>query len=254
MRPTRAEKAASAIFNNQMRYMMQNDYLGFNGVVITDNVCADSFRSLRELDLLATISTVTPLASRSPLSKLHYLEVWDLLTRRGRLIGVWARRIPIAPVGVEKRSRFSFGLGVDWKKDKQAIISSCLTGLESLVKDPSTSLSGLPAKADGENIYAVVGDVSESTFQVIEAEWQSQGVCLYAPAPRLKNIYLIRLANVDEDVFRQDLGLDGDSFTQKLPRADFNDFDFGSIFGQLARRADMTEEEFRTIWKKEMEV
>ena len=250
-KPTSSEKAATEIFKKEMSYLARRNYLGFDGLVIIDNACADSFRSLRELDVLAAIATTAPLASKPPLSKLHYLEVWNLLAKRGKLIGLWAKKIPVVPVGLTRHLFFGLEFGTRWEKDKHAIIDSCLSGLQGLLEDPDTSLSGLPARESGENIFAVVGDISESTFTTIEKEWRSLGgLCLYAPAPRLKDIYLVRLGNLDESVLFEDLGLNwtyvgDDSSHESTPQ-----FDFDTIVTRLARRAEVLEDEFHDMWRR----
>ena len=254
VRPTPAEKAATSIFGSEMPYIIGNDYLGADGLVLVDNSCADRFRSLRELDLIAAMATMAPLASKPPRSRLHHLEVWDLLTKKGRLIGLWGRRIPIIEVGVVKRTLFGIPCGTRWTKDKHALIGTCLSGLHSLIEDHRTSLSGLPALPDGENVYCIVGDISESTFKVVEKEWAPHGICLYAPAPRLKHIYLVRLGNVDEEVLRQEISFDAGPTEHpgSWKRQDCLDFD--TVIEVLASRAQIPVNDFATMWDKRRSV
>ena len=249
VRPMPDEKPALAIFKEELSYLVRHDYLGFDGLILTDNSCADRFRGLHELDELAAIATVAPLASKPPLSKLHYLECWDLLTRHGPVIGMWGRKIPIRPIGLKKKIMFGMGIGTRWSKDKHSVINSCLSGLESLIKDQSTSLSGLPAREGGYNIFAVVGDISKASFKDIEAEWRSYGLCLYAPA-RLKNVYITRLANIDEKVLFNDVGLNSDGTKQNHSQEDPYNFDFDEIASHLARRVQIPLDEFNNAWQR----
>jgi hypothetical protein len=71
---------------------------------------------------------------------------------------------------------------------------------------PTTSFTGLPAARDGHSVFAVIGNITGETFEIVEQEVQQHGQCLFVPAD-FSNIYITRMANIDHTAVAQDLNI-----------------------------------------------
>lgn len=101
--------------------LYEHGFGGLNGLVVFDNQKVSALQNLSDLDRLAAIATCAPLGA-NPSGQLHYVEVWDLLTRKGRFIGAWAKKVALPLVGEPRINTLNLKLGTKWSKDRDVLV------------------------------------------------------------------------------------------------------------------------------------
>lgn len=240
IRPPRSDAAAELIYVEQMRFLLQNALSGADLLVMRDSDRARTDRDLQNHDRMATGALMAPLSARRTKTRVPAVEAYEALARKGAVVGIWA-----VPVRFET---FNVGslLWARQVKDRTTVVDQLLQAIEALIEDERTSLSGIPAARDAENIFAVAGNIGRQTFEIVEAEAQRHGPVLFVPAP-FRRIYVSRMANIDVEALAADLGI---STTGQVQLAASNGHNVEWAFGELSHRFSIQDEVLRSPWKR----
>jgi hypothetical protein len=139
-------------------------------------------------------------------------------------------------------------------KDKDLIAESAFGAVRALLHEPqpgsqspATSFTGLPAASDGQSVFAVIGNITEPTFEIVEEEVQQHGPCLFVPSAAFSNIYITRMANIAPTAVAQDLNI-AITQPQAVPR---NGHNLEWALEELAKRWKTHADPLRHPWQGE---
>lgn len=207
IRPHRTDLAAHLIFTELMRMLLDYDLAGADVLILRDNQSASLTRSVDEQDRITAAAMMAPFSARRSKTWLPSVEVYDALAKKGGVVGVWGKKLTfkVREVGSFPRKRKV--------KDKDLTVEQAFEGVQALLHEPqvgsqspSTSFTGIPAAKDGQSIFAVIGNITRETFEIVEQEAEQYGPCLFVPA-EFNNIYLTRMANIDPIALAHDLNI-----------------------------------------------
>ena len=200
IRPHRVDAAANLIFVEQIRLLLKHRLAGADVLVLRDNNQATQSRPLGEQDRIAVAAMLAPFSARKSKTFLPAVEAYDALARKGGLVGIWGDKVEFKVLQV----------GPFWRKqrvkDQFIVVEQTLQAMYSLMEESRTSLTGIPADTGGQSIFAVIGNLTRTGFEVVEGEMERHGPVLFVPAPFLR-IYVTRLANIDRYELADELGL-----------------------------------------------
>jgi hypothetical protein len=246
IRPHRTDLAAHLVFTELMRMLLAEQ--GVDVLILRDNQSASLTRSLDEQDRIAVATTMAPFSARRSKTWLPAVEVYDALARNGGLVGIWGKKLTftVRQVGSFYRKQ--------QVKDRDLTVEQALGAMQALLHEPqpgsqtpATSFTGIPAARDGQSIFAVIGNITRPTFEIVEGEVQQHGPCLFVPSAAFSNIYITRLANIDHMVVAHDLNIS----IPPLKSVSQNGHNLDWALEELARRWETTVDPFRNPWQGE---
>jgi hypothetical protein len=191
IKPSRTEEASWSLYWQLMDIARENDYFGLNTIVITDNNAASEFRPLEALDQFNAVATMASLRQPTMVGESTALEMWQTLTQRSRLTGIWAWKFPAPKIqkGTWPMKR--------WETNREAIIDMGQRAVLRLLNDPSTNMTGFKAKPNQSSYFLLFGDVNDETLRTMSHLWRDEHSFMFRHAP-VNDVYIIRLAAVDE--------------------------------------------------------
>jgi hypothetical protein len=205
IRPHRTDLAAHLIFTELMRMLL--DEQGVDVLILRDNQSASLTRPVDEQDRIAGAAMMAPFSASWSKTRSPAVEIYDAFAKKGGLVGIWGKKLTfkVLQVGSYFRKRTV--------KDRDLTVEQALGAVQALLHEPqvgsqtpATSFTGFPAASDGQSVFAVIGNITRPTFEVVEQEVQQHGPCLFVPAD-FSNIYITRMANIDHRAVAQDLNI-----------------------------------------------
>lgn len=207
--PTRDEEMARWLFKERLQYLLENNLQGYDTLFLVRNDLGMShFSSMDSFDDIADMATTLWLAARGP-NQVNMPELLALLRQNSPFAGIWGTKVP---VGRPEEPRFRvLGRGVGSIKARPldgVLRHQCLSALERVKSESSTSLTGLPPLSGSQSVYGLVLPVPPSQLvNDVRKAWAGEGPLSIICCPLISSIYAVRIAPVDWTPLAEEVGV-----------------------------------------------
>lgn len=246
LQPSKDDEASSWLFGERLRYLIENQFLGYDLTFLFRNDLGQSnFRSGREFDDIANVGLILWLAAHGP-SQVNQAELVTSLKQAGPVAGVWGVKVPVA----FHPSRLGRAFGERGQPIELVVRHQAITALERVRSDDSTSLTGLSPLQESRPFYGLVMPTSSpGLVEALRKAWSGEGRLTIIPAPAFSSIYAVRVASVDWSPLRAEVGarIGPDGVTDGWRPRKISSF--GQLAGTVEKRRGIEPRSFGT-WSK----
>ncbi len=193
VKPQPRDEDAYQTYEELVNLLVENDYFGLDGLMITDNGLESQQRPRELLDDFSPLSTIGPLVTARVIDRElpTIAEMFEYLIKRSKLIGIWGWEFDLPTI---ERKRWFFRRR--YEVDKEALETQARRTISALLADPHANVSGLPVSNHGSRSFFVIGgNIEAPSFEAIVQEEERSHH--FFPIPYITNkVHITRIAPV----------------------------------------------------------